>query len=88
MKAERQELSRRLEPRACSKRRHAPTRPDSMRADANGNLYVAIYGQGAFWASTGTEFPSARLSCRAGIKGTICNPPAWPSGLERMIFTS
>jgi lactonase len=59
--------------------------PDSMRADANGSLYVTTYGQGRVLVlnrngcSTGTASPSARCCCQGGRRIITSVPPAWPS---------
>ena len=52
--------------------------PDSMRGDSDGNLYVAMYGQGRVRCSTKTGYPLVRCFCRAAMRATILNPLVWP----------
>jgi lactonase len=62
--------------------------PDSMRADNDGNLYVAMYGQGRVLALNKNGIPIGQVPCQVGTKATILNPPAWRSSPGPMIFTS
>ncbi|GAB3396274.1 SMP-30/gluconolactonase/LRE family protein [Azotobacter armeniacus] len=62
--------------------------PDSMRADADGNLYMAIYGQGRVLAFNRNGIPISQVLLPGREQGHHRNPPAWPSGPVRMISTS
>ena len=62
--------------------------PDSMRADNDGNLYVASTAKDACWRLTGMGSRSDRYCCPAGMKGTTRSPPVWPSSPTATISTS
>ena len=54
--------------------------PDSMRADSDGNVYVAMYGQGRVLVFNKNWHPrSDRSYCRAGMKDTTWSRRAWRS---------
>lgn len=62
--------------------------PDSMRVDADGNLYVAIYGQGRVLAFNRNGIPIGQVLLPGRERGTTCSRPAWRSAPVRMISTS
>jgi sugar lactone lactonase YvrE len=62
--------------------------PDSMRADSDGNLYVAMYGQAGYSSSTRTGYPSAKSSCPDVMKAITFDLPAWPSSQAPTISAS
>ena len=43
--------------------------PDSMRADSDGNLYVAMYGQGRVLVFNRNGIPIGQMLLPAGMKG-------------------
>ena len=51
-----------------------------MRADADGNLYVAMYGQGRVLVFNRNGIPIGQVLLPGRTRATTCAPPAWRSG--------
>ncbi len=62
--------------------------PDSMRADSDGNLYVALYGQGRILTFNRNGIPIGQVLLPGGTKATTCAPPAWRFGPARTSSSS
>ena len=62
--------------------------PDSMRADVDGNLYVAMHGQGRVLVFNGNGIPIGHVLLPDREEGHTWAAPAWPSGPAPTTSTS
>ena len=62
--------------------------PDSMRTDTDGNVYVAMNGQGRVLVFNCNGIPIGQILLPGRDEGIISSRQAWPSGPARTIFTS